>query len=61
VSNGTVQYLLGLVAEALGQLPDAERAWKAATAAPGALLGEDGPLIKDLAERKLSALKLRGR
>jgi hypothetical protein len=61
VSNGTVQYLLGLVAEALGQLPDAERAWKAATAAPGALLGEDGPLIKDLAERKLAALKLRGR
>lgn len=56
VSNGTVQYLLGLCHEALGQPADADRAWRAAATDAESLLTEDGPAIKDLAERKLSAL-----
>jgi hypothetical protein len=57
VSNGTVQYLLGLCHEALGQPTDAERAWKAAAADSDSLLTEDGPAVKDLAERKLAGLR----
>jgi Flp pilus assembly protein TadD len=55
VSNGTVQYLRGLCYEALGQSPDAERAWRAAAGDPESLLTEDGPHVKELAERKLAA------
>jgi hypothetical protein len=57
VSNGTVQYLMGLCYEALGQPSDAARAWKAAAAEADSLLTEDGPAIKDLAERKLAGQK----
>ena len=59
ISSGTVQYLLGLCYEALGQPAEAARAWKAAAADPDALLTEDGPAVKDLAERKLSGLPSR--
>jgi hypothetical protein len=54
VSNGTVQYLLGLCHEALGQPADAERAWRAAATDADSLLTEDGPAVKELAERKLA-------
>jgi len=59
VSNGTVQYLLGLCDEAMGQASDAERHFRAASTAQEALLTEDGPAIKELAERKLADLKRR--
>jgi membrane-associated protease RseP (regulator of RpoE activity) len=54
VSNGTVQYLLGLCHEALGQMAEAEKAWHAAATDPESLLTDDGPLVKELAERKLA-------
>jgi len=54
VSNGTVQYLLGLCHEALGQAAEAEKAWRAAATDSESLLTEDGPAIKELAERKLA-------
>jgi membrane-associated protease RseP (regulator of RpoE activity) len=57
VSNGTVQYLLGLCHEALGQLAEAEKAWRAAATDAESLLTEDGPAVKELAERKLSAAR----
>lgn len=60
VSNGTVQYLTGLCYEALGRLPEAEKAWRAAAAVPESMLTEDGPLVKDLADRKLKDLQRRG-
>lgn len=53
VSGATVQYLLGLCAEVLGQPAEAEAAWRAAAASPDALLTEDGPPVKELAEAKL--------
>lgn len=53
VSNGTVQYLLGLCHEALGQMADAQKAWRAAATDAESLLTEDGPAVKELAERKL--------
>jgi tetratricopeptide (TPR) repeat protein len=56
VSNGTVQYLLGLCHEALGQPAEAERAWRAASADADSLLTEDGPGVKELAERRLAVL-----
>jgi hypothetical protein len=56
VSAGTVQYLLGLCFEALGQPSEAERAWRAAVAEAGSLLTEDGPPVRELAERKLASL-----
>jgi hypothetical protein len=56
VSNGTVQYLLGLCHEALGQPSEAERSWRAAAADAESLLTEDGPPVKELSERKLAAL-----
>jgi len=58
VSNGTVQYLLGLCADRLGNRAEAEAAWKAAAASQG-LLTEDGPPVNDLAEAKLAELKTR--
>ena len=58
VSNGTVQYLLGLAAERMGNRAEAEAAWRAA-AATNALLTEDGPPVKELAEQRLAALQRR--
>jgi hypothetical protein len=59
VSNGTVQYLLGVCADKLGNRADAEAALKAA-AATEALLTEDGPAVKDLAEARLAELQRPG-
>ncbi len=56
VGNGTVQYLLGVVAEALGNRAEAEAAYKAA-AATESLLMEDGPRVKDLVEARLAELQ----
>ena len=51
VSNGTVQYLLGLAAERMGNAAEAEAAWRAA-AATTALITEDGLPVKELAEAR---------
>ncbi|MEO6213628.1 MAG: PEGA domain-containing protein [Vicinamibacterales bacterium] len=56
VGEGTVQYLLGLAAENLGNRAEAETAFKAAALSDG-LLTEDGPSIKELAEAKLVELQ----
>jgi hypothetical protein len=56
VGAGTVQYLLGLCAARLGNRADAETALKAA-AASAALLTEDGPPVKELAEARLAELQ----
>jgi len=57
VSNGTVQYLLGLCADKLGSRADADAAFTAA-AATEALISEDGPSVKDLVEaRKAGRLR----
>lgn len=60
VANGTVLYLLGLVAERLGNLAEAEQSWRAAAATP-ALLTEDGPPVRELAEARLAELQKRPR
>lgn len=57
VSNGTVRYLQGLCFEALGQPSEAERAWQAAATDSQSQLTDDGPLVKELAERKLAGLR----
>jgi tetratricopeptide (TPR) repeat protein len=56
VGEGTVQYLLGLAAENLGNRAEAEAAFKAA-AASESLLSEDGPAVKELAEARLAGLQ----
>jgi hypothetical protein len=61
VSNGTVQYLLGVCQEALGQPVEAETAWRVAAAAKDALLTSEGPAIKELAEKKLADFSRRSR
>jgi tetratricopeptide (TPR) repeat protein len=53
VSNGTVRYLLGLCYEGLSQPDAAVAAWREAAAVKDATLGNDGPAIKDLADKKL--------
>jgi hypothetical protein len=58
VSAGTVQYLLGLAAERMGNNAEAEAAWRAA-AASTALITEDGLPVKDLAEVRLQSLQRR--
>jgi hypothetical protein len=58
VSNGTVHYLLGLVAERMGNAAEAEAAFRAA-AATTALITEDGLPVKDLAEARLQGLQRR--
>jgi hypothetical protein len=58
VSNGTVQYLLGLAAERMGNAAEAEAALRAA-AATTALISEDGLPVKELAEARLQALQRR--
>jgi tetratricopeptide (TPR) repeat protein len=57
VSNGTVQYLLGLCYEALGRTAEAQQAWRAASTDPDSLLTEDGPFVKELAEAKLAGVR----
>jgi hypothetical protein len=52
-SNGSVQYLIGLCHDALGHAADARQAWDAASRAPRAILSEDGPLVSELAARRL--------
>ena len=52
ISNGTVQYLVGLCHEALGAQAEADRAFRAASTLEGRMY-DDGPAVKDLAERKL--------
>jgi hypothetical protein len=59
VAAGTVQYLLGLAAERMGNLAEAEAAWRTA-AATTALETEDGLPVKDLAEARLQGLQRRG-
>jgi hypothetical protein len=54
ISEGTRQYLLGLVHEGLGDRPAARLAWEAATGSDS-LLTEYGPPVRGLAERKLKA------
>jgi hypothetical protein len=54
ISEGTRQYLTGLVHEGLGDLPAARTAWEAA-AGSDSLLTEYGPPVRGLAERKLKA------
>jgi hypothetical protein len=58
VAAGTVHYLLGLAAERMGNLAEAEASWKAA-AATTALETEDGLPVKDLAEARLQGLQRR--
>jgi hypothetical protein len=58
VSGGTVQYLLGLAAERMGNNAEAQAAF-AAAAASNALISEDGLPVKDLAEARLQALQRR--
>lgn len=55
VGNGTVQYLLGVCAEELGNRAEAEAAFKAA-AATESLLTEDGPSVRELAQARLAQL-----
>lgn len=58
VGNGTVQYLMGLCAENLGNRIEAEAAWRVA-AASQSWLTDDGPPVKELAEAKLAELQRR--
>ena len=58
VANGTVQYLLGLAAERMGNAAEAEAAWRAA-AATTALISEDGLPVRELAEARLQTLQRR--
>ncbi len=57
VSNGTVQFLLGMCHEALGQVAEAEQAWRAAATDADSLLTEDGPFIRELAETRLAGIR----
>jgi hypothetical protein len=56
VGNGTVQYLLGVAADNLGNKSEAEAAFKHA-ASSESLLPENGPPIKELAEARLRELQ----
>lgn len=58
VGNGTVQYLLGLCDENLGDRAAAEAAWRVA-ASSDSLLTEDGPSVRELAEARLAELQRR--
>jgi Flp pilus assembly protein TadD len=60
VSNGTVQYLIGLCADKLGNRADAETAYRAAIASD-AQITEDGPSVKELAEARLADMQRRAR
>ena len=56
VGDGTVQYLIGIAAETLGNRATAEAAFKAAAASISQLT-ETGPGVKELAEAKLAQLQ----
>jgi membrane-associated protease RseP (regulator of RpoE activity) len=56
VGEGTVQYLIGVAADQLGNRTEAEAALKKAMAA-GGLVTEDGPAVRELAEIKLAELQ----
>ena len=56
VGPGTVQYLLGLCSEELGNRAEADAAFKAA-AATESLLTEDGPAVKDLVAARSTGVK----
>lgn len=58
VGNGTVQFLLGLCAENLGNRAEAETAYRTA-ASSESYLSEDGPPVKGMAESKLAELQRR--
>jgi hypothetical protein len=58
VGNGTVQYLIGVCADRLGNRAEAETAWKAA-AASASWITEDGPPVKEMAEARLAELQRR--
>jgi len=58
VSNGTVHYLAGLCHEAMDQPAEAEKSWRVAAADPESLLTEDGPPVRELAERKLAGRRV---
>ena len=58
VGNGTVQYLMGLCSDNLGNRAEAETAWRAA-AASESWMTEDGPPVKELAEARLAELQRR--
>jgi hypothetical protein len=55
VGNGTVQYLLGLCADNLGNRAEAETAWRVA-ASSESLMTEDGPPVRELAEARIAEL-----
>jgi tetratricopeptide (TPR) repeat protein len=58
VGNGTVQYLLGLAADNLGNRAEAETAWRVA-ASSDSLMTEDGPPVRELAEARIAELSRR--
>jgi hypothetical protein len=58
VAAGTVHYLLGLAAQRMGNVAEAEAAFRTA-AASSALETEDGLPVKDLAEARLHELQRR--
>ena len=58
VGNGTVQYLLGVCLDNLGNRAEAETAWRAA-ASSESWLTEDGPPVKELAEARLADMQRR--
>lgn len=58
VGDGTVQYLLGVCSDNLGNRAEAETAWRAA-AASESWMTEDGPPVKALAEARLAELQRR--
>ena len=61
ISRGTVQYYLGLCLDHLGRPDEADKAYQAAMASPGALLTADGPPVKPLADQQLKDKSRRGR
>src|SRR5438552_4211416 len=56
VGAGTVQYLLALCSENLGNRAEAEAGYKAA-AASASWITEDGPPVKEMAEARLADLQ----
>jgi hypothetical protein len=55
--TGSAAYLLGITAEKSGDVAGAERAWLRAAQVTGTLLIDTGGSIKELAERRLAALR----
>ncbi len=55
--GGTAHYLLGVCAEATGDVAGATRAWKIAAQSRGNLLTDSGEPLKELSERRLNQLR----